>query len=57
MKIEKLIKKLNMIAKSNPRIEVKVDTNSSWPAIRMVDPILMFVNDTKTNNKFLLISY
>lgn len=57
MKIEKLIEKLNMIAKSNPGMEVKVDTNSSWPATRMVDPVLTPINDTKTNTEFLLISY
>lgn len=57
MKIEELIEKLSNIAKANPGMEVKVDTNSSWPCPKLARPVLTPVTNTETNNEFLLIEW
>lgn len=57
MKIEELIEKLSNIAKANPGMEVKVDTNSSWPCPKLARPVLTPVTNTETNTEFLLIEW
>ena len=57
MKIEELIEKLSNIAKANPGMEVKVDTNSSWPCPKLANPVLTPATNTETNTEFLLIEW
>lgn len=57
MKIEDFIEQLKEFTKTNPGIEIKVDTNSSWTTTKTLDPKVNMVNVEKTKSKFLVIGW